>query len=256
MALYGPLCRSVDLGHPLDSAAVFWPGNEGLCLCVRTSGASPPDGGPNTFYAAGTFSCAEHGGTHVDAPFHFYEHGVTVEKLTLEQLVAPARVVATANGQNVTETALLAHEAAFGPIPSGCIVLCHTGWGEARYAQGAAAYLGWDEKTQGPYDPAVSSLAFPGLTPGAAALLVSRRVAAVGLDTASLDPGACKGFDAHRALLSAGVYGIENLVSAELARLPARGVTVMVMPIKLAGGTGAPARVVAFLPPPGWKTAR
>ena len=66
------------------------------------------------------------------------------------------------------------------------------------------------------------------------------------------DPGWCKSFDSHRVLLSAGVYGIENL-SPALAQLPPRGATLCVMPLKLSGGTGAPARVVAFLPPPGWR---
>ena len=114
------------------------------------------------------------------------------------------------------------------------------------------AYLGHDEAAQGAYDPGVHTLSFPGVTLAAAQLLVARGVAAVGLDTASLDPGRCKTFDAHRTLLAAGVYGVENL-SGELRRLPPRGSTVVVMPLKLTGGSGAPARVIAFLPPDGWK---
>ena len=77
---------------------------------------------------------------------------------------------------------------------------------------------------------------------------MQRGVAAVGLDTASLDPGACKAFTAHRVLLAAGIYGIENLTN--VAMLPAKGATVVVAPLKLAGGSGAPARVFAFVPPP------
>ena len=53
---YGPLCRTVDIGHELNADTIFWPGGERFCLCVTTSGATPAD-----FYAAGTFSCAEHG---------------------------------------------------------------------------------------------------------------------------------------------------------------------------------------------------
>ena len=65
VALHGPLCRAVDLGYELNASTVYWPGGEGFCLCMSTSGASPA-GGANDFYAAATFSCAEHGGTHVD----------------------------------------------------------------------------------------------------------------------------------------------------------------------------------------------
>ena len=249
VALYGPLCRAVDLGYELNSSTVYWPGGEGFCLCMSTSGASPPDAA-NDFYAAGTFSCAEHGGTHVDAPFHFHERGATVEQLSLEQLVGCARVLRTQQA-DVTTAVIAAHEAAHGTLPRGCIVLCDTDWAQ-HYPSGAARYLGHDEATQGAFDPAVHTLHFPGIAADAAQLLVARGVAAVGLDTASLDPGRCKTFDAHRTLLAAGVYGVENL-SGELRRLPPRGSTVMVMPLKLTGGSGAPARVVAFLPPPGWQ---
>jgi kynurenine formamidase len=247
--LWGPLCRAVDLGYELNAGTVYWPGGEGFCLCVSTSGASPA-GGANDFYAAGTFSCAEHGGTHVDAPFHFYEHGDTVEKLSLNQLIGCARVVRTQQ-TDVTPEVILSHEAEHGTLPRGCIFLCETDWAR-NYAGGAASYLGHDEAVQGAFDPAVHTLRFPGVTRAAAELLVARGVAAVGLDTASLDPGGCKTFDAHRVLLAAGVYGIENL-TGELRRLPPRGSTVMAMPLKLTGGSGAPARVVAFLPPVGWQ---
>jgi len=51
---------------------------------------------------------------------------------------------------------------------------------------GAQSYLGYDEKTQGPYDSAVTTLSFPGIGSQAAELLVERRVAGVGIDTGFL----------------------------------------------------------------------
>jgi hypothetical protein len=48
-------------------------------------------------------------------------------------------------------------------------------------------------------------------------------------------------------LLSSNRVGIENL--ANVAYLPNRGATIFAMPLPLSGGSGAPARVVAF----GWK---
>ena len=41
----------------------------------------------------GTFTTAEHGGTHVDAPYHFAKHGKTVEQLRLKDLIAPCFVI-------------------------------------------------------------------------------------------------------------------------------------------------------------------
>ena len=236
-------CRAVDLGYALDEHTVAWPGaGEGFSLCMTSHGASPV-GGPDTFYSAGTFRCAEHAGTHVDAPWHFHEHGATVDALELSRLVAPAHVLRTARA-DVTAATVLAHEAAHGALPRGCIVLCDTGWA-AEFALGAAAYLGF----AGPGLPAdASALDFPGIARDAAELLALRGVAAVGIDTASLDPGACRSFDAHRVLLSRGVYGIENLTGG-VTTLPPRGFTVVVMPMKIAGGSGAPARVIAYVPP-------
>lgn len=243
-------CRAIDLGHPLDSSSIFWPGGEGFKLCITTSGGNQTE----DFYAAGNFSCSEHGGTHIDAPWHFNETGATVDQLSLRELVAKVRVVSTfgnldaertAESLNGTVEAIIAHEAAHGTIPAGCIVLFHTGWGR-RYAEGAHAYLGWAGPSSA-FEPAKTDLFFPGIVPAAARLLVTRRVAGVGLDTASLDPGSCKTFDAHRILLGNGIFGIENL-SPELSRLPARGATLAALPLKLTGGSGAPARVVAFVP--------
>lgn len=64
---------------------------------------------------------------------------------------------------------------------------------------------------------------------------------------ASLDPGNSADFIAHRILLGAGIYGIEN-INGNIDLLPRSGFTLLVMPLKLAGGSGAPARVVATIP--------
>ena len=112
---------------------------------------------------------------------------------------------------------------------------------------GPLAYLGWAGAPE-PFDAATTPLSFPGVEPDAARLLVRRGVAGVGIDTASLDPGACTSFEAHRVLLSAGIFGIENLRSSELSRVPPRGATVAALPLRLTGGSGAPVRVVAFCP--------
>jgi kynurenine formamidase len=42
------------------------------------------------------------------------------------------------------------------------------------------------------------------------------------------------------------VYGLENLMN--LGRLPATGATIIALPMKIAGGSGAPVRVIALLP--------
>lgn len=131
------------------------------------------------------------------------------------------------------------HERRHGPIPDGAIVLLRTGWG-ARWPD-RTRYLGDDT----PGD--ASNLHFPGLSrEGATWLTTERRIDAVGIDTASIDHGPSRTFEAHRVLAAAGVPVLENV--AALERLPATGATVIALPMKIAGGSGGPARVIAVLP--------
>ena len=63
---------------------------------------------------------------------------------------------------------------------------------------------------------------------------------------ASLDPGSSRDFAVHRIILGANIYGIEN-INHNIDLLPSTGFTLMVMPLKLTGGSGAPARVTAVV---------
>ena len=64
---------------------------------------------------------------------------------------------------------------------------------------------------------------------------------------ASIDAGRERTFIAHRILLGAGIYGIEN-INSNIDELPVKGGTLLVMPMKITGGSGAPARVSALIP--------
>jgi kynurenine formamidase len=89
-------------------------------------------------------------------------------------------------------------------------------------------------------------LHFPGISAEAAAALVGRGVAAVGIDTANIDRGPSSDFQAHQILLGANIPAFENV--AALDALPARGATVIALPMKIEGGSGAPLRIVAVVP--------
>jgi kynurenine formamidase len=93
----------------------------------------------------------------------------------------------------------------------------------------------------------VRALHFPGLHPEAAAWLVrERQIKAVGIDTASIDYGQSTKFETHVALLSQNVPVFENL--AGLHDLPSLGFDVIALPMKIAGGTGGPLRIIAVVP--------
>ena len=69
---------------------------------------------------------------------------------------------------------------------------------------------------------------------------------AVGIDTASIDYGQSTLFETHRVLYERNIPGLENL--ANLDRLPARGATLVALPMKIKGGSGAPLRAIAIVP--------
>jgi len=236
--------RVVDLTHPFDAETVYWPTGEGFARTTLADGPTP--GG--YYYRAGSFCAAEHGGTHLDAPSHFARDGAGVDAIPPERLLGPGVVIDVAvrcagdPGCRVAIADLEAFEARHGRIPPRSIVLLRTGWG-ARWPD-RAAYLGTALRGEG----AVAQLRFPGLGPEAARWLVEQRgIDAVGIDTASIDPGDSTAFEAHRALAEGGVPIFENL--AALEELPETSFTVIALPMKIAGGSGGPLRVLAIVAP-------
>jgi kynurenine formamidase len=238
-----PAGRIVDLTHPFDATTVYWPTEEGFVHELGFAGRT--DAG--YWYEAHRFRAAEHGGTHVDAPVHFGEGRSSVDAIPLDRLLGPAVVVdasaacARDRDHQIGVAELAAFEAEHGPIPAGAIVLLRTGF--SRFWPDRTAYLGTDERGAG----AVAKLRFPGLDPDAARWLADeRRIAAVGIDTASIDFGASRSFDAHQVLASSEIPAFENV--ARLDALPATGAFVVALPMKIGGGSGAPLRVVAIVP--------
>jgi kynurenine formamidase len=238
----GSAGRWVDLTHSFSESAIYWP-TDTAGFQLEELAYGPTEGG--WFYSSYAFSSAEHGGTHLDAPIHFAEGRRTSDEIPLSSLVGPAAVVDVSGRAHpdylVSVEDLQAWESRHGTLPDGGILLIHTGWGE-RW-QDRAAYLGTE--LTGP--EAVPELHFPGLSPEAARWLVEERtVASVGIDTPSIDYGQSATFDSHVILYSANVVGFENVAS--LGELPEVGSYVVALPMKIAGGSGGPLRIVAFVP--------
>jgi kynurenine formamidase len=233
--------KLVDLTHPFDAQTLYWPTEtKGFQLTTLHHGPTP--GG--YFYAANSFCTAEHGGTHLDAPIHFAEGKTTADAVPLAHLVGQALVIdISAKAREDTDallelTDLEVFERAHGPIAQGSLVLVRTGW-SSRWPD-RKAYLGDDT----PGD--TSHLHFPGISGEAAGALVARGVAAVGIDTASIDHGPSHDFMAHRTLMAADIPAFENLTGLEA--LPPRGALVIALPMKIAGGSGGPLRAIALVP--------
>lgn len=236
--------KFIDLTHPFDKQTIYWPTEAGFQLQKGTAGKTAR----GYFYAAYRFTAAEHGGTHIDAPFHSNERGKTVDQLPLSQLIGETVVIdvsARCAGDPDYEVGiadLRRWEEKHRRQLVDVIVLVRTGFG--RRWPNRKAYLGTAETGA----DAVAKLHFPGLAPEAAKWLVEERlVKAIGIDTASIDRGQSTRFDSYVTLFAHNVPVLENV--AGLEGLPEKGFSVVALPMKIAGGTGAPLRIVAVVPP-------
>ncbi len=237
-----PAGTLVDLSHDYSSETVFWPTADPFTLEKVADGVTAQ----GYYYAANNFATSEHGGTHIDAPVHFAQGHWSVDQIPLERLIGDAVVVdvAAASARQPDYRATLddftAWEKANGEIAPGTIVLIRTGY--STFWPDAAKYLGTAERGQA----AVAKLHFPGLHQDAAKWLAeTRKIKAVGLDTASIDYGQSTLYESHRVLYERDIPAFENLTN--LDRLPARGATVIALPMKIRGGSGAPLRAIALL---------
>jgi len=224
----------VDLTHALREGTPLYPGGVPFSLEPLTQLA---DG-----YYMNSFVSGEHTGTHIDAPAHFGKGLPTVDEIPPTRLVSQGILIdvqakAAANSDYVlTLIELQDWEKANGRIPARSLVILNTGWHHRWESPGR--YRNKDES---------GAMHFPGFAADAVRFLLRERdVNGVGIDTASIDPGRATTFEAHKALLMAGRYQVENLDN--LGTLPVRGFSIVVAPMKIARGSGAPARVLAVVP--------
>jgi kynurenine formamidase len=125
-----------------------------------------------------------------------------------------------------------------GAIPEKCIVLFKTGYG--AFYPDRLRYFGTAKKGA----EAIPELHFPGIDPATTAWLIEKRnIKAMGLDTPSMDYGQSKDFKTHQILLGKDKPGFENV--ANLDKLPATGIYVVALPMKVGKGSGSPLRIIA-----------
>ena len=234
--------KIIDLSYAYDSLTVYWPTEKGFVFEKGTEGYTP--GG--WYYTANRFWTPEHGGTHIDAPIHFFKDREHLDELSLEKLIAPGVVIDVSDkcagnaDYQVTADDLQAWESKHGQQLNDVIILLRTGFG--KYYPDRVKYMGTNERGA----EAVAKLHFPGLHPDAAKWLVeNRKIKAIGLDTPSIDYGQSKDFKTHVTLYEKSTPAMENV--ANLDQLPEKGFTIIALPIKIKGGSGGPVRIVAVM---------
>ncbi|MEJ6489900.1 cyclase family protein [Leucobacter sp. USCH14] len=212
----------VDLSHPVTTGMPVYPGDPSVVISpALTVGA---DG-----VAVARLDMGTHTGTHLDAPAHSIDGGRTVDEISLELLVGPARVLrvgpsTAAAGESITLDRLAAAIPDHLP-PIVCVA------------------TGWDVHFGGP-----AAEAHPSISLELARVLWERGARVLGIDCFSPDPtsgdDAAAGMPVHEFWLGGDGVIIENL--ARLTSLP-EVVEMSLLPLHLAQGDGSPIRAVAFV---------
>jgi kynurenine formamidase len=217
--------RVIELSHPIEDGMITYPGLPGPQLTDHLSRSESRD-----HYAAGTefqigrITMVGNTGTYLDSPFHRYPGATDLAGLPVECFADIDGVVvrlAGSPGPAIDAAALSAVEVA------GRAVLLHTGWDQhwrtTRYGAGG----------------------HPHLTASAAAWLVEKGAALVGIDSLNIDDTAGGARPVHSALLGAGIPIVEHLTG--LGMLPDEGFRFHAAPAPVRGFGTFPVRAYAVL---------
>jgi arylformamidase len=203
--------RLLDVSVPLAPGVPAYPGNPEFELEPIKRIA---DGGSSN---VSRLILGTHTATHVDAPRHFFDGHTAVDELSLDLLIGRARVVDLPKRGGITAADLAA-----AGLREDLRVLLRT--------PNSALWNGTAFKPD-----------YTHLTEDGARYLVAQGVKVVGIDYLSIEQFKKPGAPAHRALLSQGVIIIEGL---DLSEAEPGMYEMYCLPLRIAGGDGAPARVV------------
>ena len=167
-----------------------------------------------------SMSLGAHSGTHIDAPMHFVRDGAPVDQVPLAALIGPARVIEIADAVQVIDAAELNR---------------HQWRGAQRILfRTRASARGWMRAPGFHRD-------FAYIAPDAAQLLADAGVALVGVDYLSSEQFGAPAPLTHRILLGKGIPIAEGLM---LEQVRAGDYELVILPLRITGHEGAPARAV------------
>ena len=171
-------------------------------------------------FTLSVLSLGAHSGTHIDAPMHFIRDGASVDRVTLESLIGPARVIDIADRVQAIDAAELNR---------------HNWRGAERLLfRTRSSVRRWMTSPTFHRD-------FAYIAPDAAQLLADAGVRLVGVDYISAEQFGAPAPRTHQILLGKGIPIVEGLL---LVNVSAGDYDFVVLPIKVAGHEGAPARAV------------
>jgi arylformamidase len=171
-------------------------------------------------FTLSVYSLGAHSGTHIDAPMHFVRDGASIDRVPLDPLIGPARVIDIADNVQAIDAAELDRHA----------------WRGAQRVifRTRSSLHGWMSSPTFRRD-------FAYIAPDAAQLLADAGVQLVGIDYISAEQFGAPAPRTHRILLGKGIPIVEGLA---LEGVRAGDYDLIVLPMKVGGHEGAPARAV------------
>jgi arylformamidase len=203
-----------DITLPLSELTPVWEGDKDIKINLVSSIKNGDD------FNVTKFELGAHAGTHIDAPFHLLNDGVTVDKIPLNKLIGPVQVIKIDDSNQVITKEVL--------IGSGLKK------GIQRLLLKTSNSEYWIK------DPHHFHKEFVALDSGAASFLVDEGLILAGIDYFSISP-----FDdmktPHQILLQAGIVILENVY---LVNVDPGFYNLVCLPINLIGTDGAPVRAI------------
>lgn len=216
----------VDLSHPITPQTPPFPGDPAVEIVVLDQTDESEDL-PRKNLNIGRIAMCLHCGTHMDAPYHFFGNGETIDQIALERCCGPAYLLdlsskLTPLSQSVISLEIL-EQAGLEKLRPPKIIF-KTGWDSH-----------WLQEDYFTHHPVFSR--------EGARYLVDLGVQLIGVDFPSVDQ---RPNEAHREILGRGTLIVENLT--HLDGLPEGWLDFIATPLAIQGRDGSPVRAIARIP--------
>lgn len=201
-----------DVSVPIKNGMLVWPGDSGVK--IETLATVKKDG-----IGESRFSFGSHTGSHIDAPSHFLDTDLSIDKISPEKLIGDCRVI---DLTNLGRKEILAKDISGLSIKKGERILLKTGNSSLLF------------KKEFPKTYVHLSLE-------AAKFLADKKINLVGTDFLGIEKKSSPGHPVHKTLLFAGIVLVEGL---DLREVPQGSYQLLCLPLRVVGADGSPARVI------------
>lgn len=201
-----------DISVPIKNNMLVWPGDSGVE--IKTLATVKKDG-----IGESRFSFGSHTGTHIDAPSHFLERGMSIDKISPGKLIGDCRVI---DLTNLGRQEILVEDISGLSIRKGERILFKTGNSPLLFRK--------------EFPKSYVYLSLEG-----ARFLADKKISLVGTDFLGIEKKGNPNHPTHKTLLSAGIVLVEGL---DLREIPEGSYQIFCLPLRVVGADGSPARVI------------